>query len=203
MPTVTFQIRIYDETKTLEQQDGADTDNTAYVHVAENQHFIETRLPANEYTGGAAGKAVAVEKRRLAYGYADNLELQSTVLSNELSGDGVIELVIFDEQCTSNADAERRAVAELARMANLKGSFSFTTFENVNIGDNVRLVDEVDGIDITWPIQEITFDVENKQLKRMCRCSPFIDLNPFQKAKLAYRKTLQPKPRGSVAIPAL
>jgi hypothetical protein len=109
-----------------------------------------------------------------------------------MAGDGLYTQVIFNEQAMSDGECQQQANAELAFLTQLRGGFSFNTFEQVSLLDGIRYKDTVDQVDVTWPIQQINFVDIGGFLQRQCSCSPILEKDLFELASEGNTKASLP-----------
>jgi hypothetical protein len=182
MPQIELDFSIFDP-KNPDPANWPEPDD-AQVDQANGEFIL--RLEAKEYAPGG-GALVITEVEPHAYGVATNEALANQFKANQQAGDGIYDLVIFDSSLLTDAEAQLRAEAELALRTQEKGSFSFDTYEDVEIGELVEYTDTEDDEFHDWPIQEITFSVVGIELKRSIKCSPVVEKTLAQLAGESFK----------------
>jgi hypothetical protein len=187
VPTINFTLATLDPSKSIAEQPG--DDYTAYIDQANGKIFL--KQPKSFYAPNG-GTETVIEVQIYASGEAIATGLQSQFLAAEMAGDGLYTQVIFNEQAMSNGECDQQARAELAFLTQLRGGFSFNTFENVSLLDGIRYKDTVDQVDVTWPIQQINFVDIGGFLQRQCSCSPILEKDLFELASEGNIKASRP-----------
>lgn len=187
MATINFTLAFLDPSKSIADQPG--DDYTAYIDEANGKIWL--KQPKSFYAP-AGGTETVIEVQIFAYGEAISTSLQASFLAAEQAGDGLYTQVIFNEQAMSNGECQQQAKAELAFLTQLRGGFSFNTFEKLNLLDGVRYKDTVDQVDVTWPIQQINFVSIGDTLQRQCSNAPLIEKDFLTVASEANSKASQP-----------
>lgn len=187
MATINFTLAFLDPSKSVADQPG--DDYTAYIDQANGKIFL--KQPKSFYAP-SGGTETVIEIQIYAYGEAINQQLQKAFASAEQAADGLYTKVSFNEQAMGNGECEQQARAELAFLTQLRGSFSFSTFERVSLLDGIRYRDTVDQVDVTWPIQQIEFVDFGGNLLRQCSCSAIIEMNFIEVSAEAQFQASQP-----------
>lgn len=149
MPIITLTLGEYDP-----DLPPAEWPYTAAVD-ARNRVII-LREPAHVYAP-AGGHLILTEITLSGYGQAIDRDLERAFAANEIVGDGVWELLLVDESITDNNTAGLRAQAELQIQATPQAQISFeSTTDGWEVGQIIRVVDEVEGIDLQMMINSVT-----------------------------------------------
>jgi hypothetical protein len=187
MATINFTLAFLDPSKSIAEQPG--DDYTAYIDQANGKIFL--KQPKSFYAPNG-GTETVIEVQIYASGEAIATGLQAQFLAAEMAGDGLYTQVIFNEQAMSDGECQQQANAELAFLTQLRGGFSFNTFEQVSLLDGIRYKDTVDQVDVTWPIQQINFVDIGGFLQRQCSCSPILEKDLFELASEGNTKASLP-----------
>ncbi len=187
MATINFTLAFLDPSKSISEQPG--DDYTAYIDQANGKIFL--KQPKSFYAP-QGGTETVIEVQIYASGEAIATGLQAQFLAAEMAGDGLYTQVIFNEQAMSDGECQQQANAELAFLTQLRGGFSFNTFERVSLLDGIRYKDTVDQVDVTWPIQQINFVDIGGFLQRQCSCSPILEKDLFELASEGNTKASLP-----------
>ncbi|MBN8725942.1 MAG: hypothetical protein J0M03_23800 [Acidobacteria bacterium] len=187
MATINFTLAFLDPSKSIADQPG--DDYTAYVDQTNGKIFL--KQPKSFYAPNG-GTETVIEIQIYAYGEAINEQLQKAFAIAEQAADGLYTQVVFNEQAMTNGECQQQARAELAFLTQLRGSFSFSTFERVGLLDGIRYKDTVDQVDVTWPIQQIEFVDFGGNLLRQCSCSAVIEMNFLEVSAAAQFQASQP-----------
>lgn len=195
MATINFTLAFLDPSKPLSEQPG--DDYTAYIDQANGKIFL--KQPKSFYAPNG-GTETVIEVQIYASGEAIATGLQAQFLAAEMAGDGLYTQVIFNEQAMSDGECQQQANAELAFLTQLRGGFSFNTFERVSLLDGIRYKDTVDQVDVTWPIQQINFVDIGGFLQRQCSCSPILEKDLFELASEGNTKASLPRSARRIDI---
>lgn len=148
MPTTVLTLGIYDPN--LDPVDwtyDAAVDPVNRVLILKNQ--AQTYAPAG-------GHLVLTEITLSGYGQSIDSALEAQIAANELVGDGIYELLVVDEAITDNSTAGRVAQAELAIQTAPQVQIQFESeLSGWEVGQLLRLVDSVEGLDVQLVITDI------------------------------------------------